>query len=291
MGNGKGSARAAHVAPFCHPERRASPSFPVPRTLARSEGSTARTEGLVVAYRPLASPAGSFGRRMEAGAHHRLLRGRLPQDDRLVGRWLSLPLWGNGEWGMGRDQGGRRTSPPSVILSGAPLRPFPFRELWRGAKDLLGVPRGLVVAHPPLASPARSFGRRKEAGAHHRLLRGRLPQDDRLVGRWLSLPLSPFPIPQSPFPIPLVHGDWGMGNGKGSGRAAHVAPFCHPERRASPSFLVSRALARSEGSTARTEGSSSPTGLSPRRLDPSVAARRQERTTGSCVGGSLRITG
>ena len=38
--------------------------------------------------------------------------------------------------------GTRRPSPQSVILSDAPHRPFPIRDAWRGAKDLLRVSRG-----------------------------------------------------------------------------------------------------------------------------------------------------
>jgi hypothetical protein len=57
------SAAYAVARTSCHPERRASPSRPRPHPLARSEGSTARAEGLVVARRPLASPARSFSRR------------------------------------------------------------------------------------------------------------------------------------------------------------------------------------------------------------------------------------
>jgi hypothetical protein len=140
----------AQATTFCHPERSASPSPPPHQSLARSEGSTARNEWLVVARRPPASPVRSFARRKEYD----------------VRRWLRR----GGSLRM-TERGGRGAPLLCHPERSASQSPPPHQSLARSEGSTARNER-LVVARRPPASPARSFARRKEYDVRRWLRRG-----------------------------------------------------------------------------------------------------------------------
>jgi hypothetical protein len=105
-----------------------------------------RDEGL--GDRPVARGSRRAGLLLGGGRHRR-------RDDRKAAEAARMPP-GGGETLLCHH-------PPSVILSRALLRPCPACSLWRGAKDLLRVPRGARDApsparprlDPPVAARAR----------------------------------------------------------------------------------------------------------------------------------------